>query len=102
MRVVVDTNVVVSRYVAPRGRPAQVLNHWQQGDFDLLVSEPILREYERVLGYDHVRTRHLMSDEEITDIIEDFGEFAIVVDPSEKLAVVKDDPDDDKFLECAV
>lgn len=102
MRIVADTNVVVSRYIAPRGNPARVLDRWRQGEFDLLVSEPLLREYRRVFGYARLRARHHLSDAEIERVIEDLRELAIMTAPCEPIPVVEDDPDDDKFLECAV
>lgn len=101
MRVVLDTNIVVSRYVAPQGVVAQVLERWRQQSFELVVSEAVLSEFQRVLAYDRIRARHLMSDEEILALIEDFREFAILVEPSETADAIKDDPDDNKFLECA-
>ena len=100
MRVVADTNVVVSRYIAPGGSPVRILDRWQQGGFELLVSEPILEEYRRVLRYDRLRARHGLSDDEIEEVIDDLREFAIMTTPGERIEAVKDDPDDDKFLEC--
>lgn len=102
MRVVVDTNVVVSRFLSSLGAPAEILNRWRQETFELLVSEPILAEYERVLGYERVRRRHQMTGEEIHEVMAQFRRFAILVEHLETLDVVKDDPDDNKFLECAL
>jgi putative PIN family toxin of toxin-antitoxin system len=102
MRVVIDTNVVISRYLTPQGVAAQVLDHWKHGRFVLIVSDPILTEYQKVLSYDRIRSRHQLNEVEIAEVIGDFREFATLVEPTEHLAVVKDDPDDDKFLECAV
>ena len=103
MRVVADTNVVVSRYVAPRGAVVRILERWQQNAFDLLVSEAILAEYQRVLAYPRLRARHGLSDEEISVVvIEDFREIGLLIEPEVSLSVVEDDLDDDKFLECAV
>ena len=102
MRVVADTNVVVSRYVAPRGVVVRILERWQQNAFDLLVSEAILAEYQRVLAYPRLRARHGLSDEEISVVIEDFREIGLLIEPEVSLSVVEDDPDDGKFLECAV
>jgi uncharacterized protein len=102
MRVVIDTNVVVSRYLSSHGAPAQVFDSWQEKLFDVLVSEPILEEYERVLKYPHVRAKHQLSDTEIAQIIEDFANLAKIIQPTKHLAVITADPDDDKFLECAV
>lgn len=42
-----------------------------------------------------------MTIEEVEEIIDDFRKFAIAVNSKSKISVVKDDPDDNKFLECA-
>src|SRR5687767_4285145 len=101
MKVVVDTNIVVSSYIVQNGKPAQVLNYWKNRAFDLLVSEQLLAEYEEVLKYTRIRKRHLMNDKEIAGLIEDFREFAILIEPSVTLNVISDDPDDNRVLECA-
>ncbi len=102
MRIVVDTNVVVSGAISAKGAPAEILRRWRQGQFELLVSEPMLAEYERALSYGRVRARHQMSQAEIHALVTQFRRFAILVEPLARLQVVTDDPDDDKFLECAV
>jgi uncharacterized protein len=102
MRVVIDTNVVVSRYLSSHGAPAQVFDAWQEKRFDLLVSDPILEEYERALKYPHVRAKHQLNDTEIAEIIEQFSDLAKMVTPTTSIAVVAADPEDDKFIECAV
>lgn len=101
MRVVVDTNGVVSRAISPTGAPAEILRRWRAGGIELAVSADILAEYERALGYGRVRARHGQSPEDIRETIEEFREFAILVEPEETPALVRDDPDDDKFLWCA-
>ena len=102
MRVVLDTNIIVSRYLSPVGVPAQVLERWQRGAFELLVSGPILSEYEAVLGYERLQRRHGMNAERIGRAVERIRRSATLVVPTETLAVVEEDPDDDKFLECGV
>src|SRR5689334_20214067 len=102
MQVVVDTNLVISRYITPQGKAAQIFYQWENEAFDLLVSEPILQEYERALRYANVRAIHRMTDNEIREIIESFREFAIVVTPKEKLTVVTEDPNDNMVVECGV
>jgi putative PIN family toxin of toxin-antitoxin system len=102
MRVVIDTNVTASRYISPQGAPAEVFGLWEQQVFELLVSEAILAEYERVLQYDKIRSRHRMSDDRIRQVIDDFREVAILVTPAETLNVIPEDPTDNRFLECAV
>ena len=102
MRVVVDTNVVVSHYITPAAHAARVLLAWQAQRFDLIVSEPILAEVERVLAYPHLRARHQMDMAEIAQVIENFQDLAILVEPTDEPDAVRDDPDDNRFIACAI
>lgn len=102
MRVVVATNVVVSRYISPRGVPARVLQLWRSQRFDLIVSSEIIDEYDRVLHDDKVCSFHQMDDVEIARVIADFKELAVLITPTEHFSVVVNDPKDDKFIDCAV
>ncbi len=101
MKVVLDTNIVVSAYLVPVGPPVRILALWRAAAFDLVVSEDILLEYERMLSHPRITARHGMLDEEVVDEIAACREFAILVEPQETLHVVKDDPDD-KFFECGL
>ncbi len=102
MRAVVDTNVFVARLLSPTGAPAQVSDLWEAGAFELVVSEPILTEYARVLAYPHLAARLRLDAAAIAELIAALRQFAILVEPTEPLTVIRDDPHDDKFLECAV
>ena len=102
MRVVLDTNVFVSRYLSPHGIPAQILRRWRAEAFEWVVSEPILAEYQEVLGYDRLRRAHGLSIEEIDSIVENVRKFATMVAPDQHVPLIEEDPDDDKFLEAAL
>lgn len=102
MRVVVDTNLVVSATLSATGAAAEIMRRWRQETFELLISEPILAEYERTLGYDKLRTRHRLTDKEIHELVIQFERFATLVAPTQVLAIIEADPDDNKFIECAV
>lgn len=99
---VLDTNVIVSRFIIEKGPSARIVDRWVAGAFTLLLSEPILAEYHRVLGYQSVRGRHGLNPEQIDRAVARFRESAVVVEASQPLKVIADDPKDDKFLECAV
>lgn len=95
MRVVIDTNVVLSG-VLWHGTPERVLNLWLGGDLRLLVSLPILEEYREIFGrFIDPRTElfskwdHLLSN------------ASELVDPL-PMAPVCRDPKDQIFLEAAV
>jgi putative PIN family toxin of toxin-antitoxin system len=101
MRVVLDTNVVVSRLLSPHGFPARIFRSWQDEAFEVLLSAAALAEYERVLRYPRLRKRHSLSDEGIAGIVRGFRSAAVVVEPRGLPDVVKDDPSDNVFLAIA-
>src|SRR6266545_5979254 len=102
MRVVLDTNTIISRYLSPSGTPARIFQYWEQGAFTLVVSEPILVEIERVFFYPRINKRLRLSDKAIAGIVAGFATFGELVTPQQRLRVVEADPDDDMFIECAV
>ena len=102
MRVVLDTNIIVSRYIVPHGKPAQILARWEEGAFDLLVSTLLLAEIREVLRYPRIRKRHGLDDTEIDARIGILQTFAFVIVRDRHIRVVEDDPDDDMLIECAI
>lgn len=101
MRVVLDTNVFISSVLVSKGYPAKILDAWRKDSFDLLVSPKIVAEVTDVLRRPRIRKKHDWSDEEIDGFIEGLVASAIVVSGGLEVKVIKDDPDDDKYLACA-
>ena len=97
MKVVVDTNVFVSSVFG--GLPRQVVGLWFDGRLTLCLSEPIVTEYQRVL-----REIGAVSAKEERALIEAFASGEGVLYTADPLAIegASSDPDDDKFLECAL
>lgn len=97
MKAVLDTNLLVSAFVFPGGAPEVVYRRALEGHLEIVTSAPLLAELARVLaekfGWEQPRV-----DEAVTQLIT----IATVVTPSETLAVIADDPDDDRVLEAAV
>ena len=96
MRIVLDTNVVVSGLLSDVSVPAQVVDLCIAGDVDLVVDARIVSEYGEVL-----RREELGVEED------DVGDFLALVDYAEHvvaapLALTLPDPDDLPFLEVAV
>lgn len=97
LKVVMDTNVFVSG-VFFSGPPYQILQAWQSGEFELVVSQEILDEYRRVgeiLGDEHPNV-------DLNPIINFVIEHAKVYKPAKLQEPVCEDPDDDKFFACAL
>lgn len=96
MRVVLDTNVLVSAYVFPGGAPEDVYRLVLQGEVEMVTSRPLLVELHRVLTlkFGFARDR---ADEVVAQVLR----LARFVEPADTVTVVADDPDDDRVLEAA-
>jgi len=98
IRAVLDTNVVVSALLFS-GPPSRLISAWQSGRLRLVVSAPILDEYIRVLAYPKFK----LTNTEIRGLLEEelipFIESVTAVPTN-----IPDlrDPDDAKFITCAV
>jgi putative PIN family toxin of toxin-antitoxin system len=97
MKVVIDTNIVVSG-IFWKGNPNKILRAWFSDKFDVLVSPGIVVEYERVIK----RMESGLTTEEIQMWMSLIANHSTIIEPPLKLNVVEADPDDDKFVECAI
>ncbi len=97
MKVVVDTNVIVSGFLSPTSYTATIIRLCMKNAFQILVSKAILNEYEKVLAYPHLGVATC----ERQQFIALLKKAAYSVTPTQNIAVVRD-PSDNKFLECAV
>lgn len=102
MRVVLDTNVLVSAFVSSKGAPAQVFNLWREGKLEIVTSPEAIDELKRVLTYPRLRGRLRYSDKQLHQHLSLLKEYAVFVENLSVVAVVAADPDDDKFLALAL
>jgi hypothetical protein len=97
MKVVVDTNVFVSSFFG--GNPKKIIDLWKNEKITLCLSNAILDEYINVLR------RIGMKDEyELEELLSLFsrGFNILFTTKTPKIKIIKKDPGDDKFIECAV
>lgn len=97
IRAVLDTNVFVSAYLLS-GRLNQLVEFILQDAFRWLLSPEILEEYAAVAA----RPLYGLSREELETLLFQVKERAEWVAVHSSLAVIAQDPSDDKFLACAV
>jgi putative PIN family toxin of toxin-antitoxin system len=96
IRIVLDTNIIVSALLQPLGPPAQVFLLVAGGVIELCVSASVYDEYEEV-----IRRPRLGRDENtIAVTLQLIREKGFWIRPTEAVRVCSD-PDDDIFLECA-
>lgn len=101
MIIVLDTNVIVSGLLSPGGPPARILEAWEKDQFDVAVSVPLLEELKRALAYPRVRKAMKRSPEWIGDLLRRLSASSIVVESTKTVEVIREDPDDNRVLECA-
>jgi putative PIN family toxin of toxin-antitoxin system len=93
LRVVLDTNVLVSGLAYPASVPGRIVSAWQRGGLDVVLSKYILDEMVRVLPK---LSRNKRSPAEIRDLAGSFMLTAEIVEPSgelvEELRDGKDQP----------
>lgn len=102
IRVVLDTNIIVSATILRKGHSAQVLDLWREEKIELAVSLPILEEMKKVLKQARIIKQQSMAQQDVKALIEGFRESGILTSGRLDLEVVREDPEDDKFIICAV
>jgi putative PIN family toxin of toxin-antitoxin system len=96
IRVVIDTNVLVSALLTSGGLPEAVIDLAISGEVQWFASESVLAEYEEVLK----RPRLAIDSGKAVDAMTRIRAIVSVVSPSIRVAAASD-PDDNQFLECA-
>jgi uncharacterized protein len=95
-RVVADTNIFISALMFG-GVPGSFLDLAFQGFFLLITSSVLLDELDEKL-----RTKFELSSEDSDQVRGRLEAVSELVNTTETLTVIKDDPDDDRVLECAI
>ena len=97
MRAVVDTNVFISSFFG--GNPRKIINLWKSGEILLCLSGPVIDEYVAVLS-----RMLLQNEKELEELLSLFagGFNTLFTAKTPKLNIIEKDPDDNKFIECAV
>ena len=96
LKLVLDTNVVVSAVLKPAGLERVSLVFALTAPARLYVSRDIFEEYERVLHRPQLKLSH----SRLGEVLDLLKSRSLLVTPSRRLEVTPD-PDDNIFLECA-
>jgi putative PIN family toxin of toxin-antitoxin system len=97
MRVVIDTNVLISALMFG-GNPREILQRAIRGELRLCISEEILSELGAVLQ----RPKFGFPVTMVNQILSELAAIAELVVPSEEISHIESDPADNRVLECAV
>lgn len=97
VRLVLDSNVIISAFLFG-GPPARLIQLAVDGSAECFTSLPILDEVREVLQ----RPKFGLSSEQALTLVEEVHDLCTVVTPTRRVRAVKDDPDDNMVLECAL
>lgn len=100
IKVVLDTNIIISSVLCVDGNPAKIFELLLRDRIKNYTTDAILEEIKDVFMRPKIMKR--LSLVEIDFIINNFERFSEKIESKTRFKVVKDDPDDDKFLKCAV
>jgi putative PIN family toxin of toxin-antitoxin system len=71
MRLVLDTNVLISGLLYPGGPPSRLVKAWRAGAFDLVISDFVIDELTRI--WTHLASRLKASPNDLADFIDTIG-----------------------------
>ncbi len=97
MKIILDTNVFISG-VFFGGPPYQILDAWRNGTVDIVLSEEIFAEYQRIAK----ELSRQFKEVDISMFLDLITVNGIWVKTPQLPFNVSADPDDDKFLSCAL
>src|ERR1017187_3263895 len=97
IRVVIDTNVVVSANLRDEGLPAAILDLAAGKRIQMCVSAPVLAEYKEVLN----RPRLRLTPQRIAPSLAVIRKTSLLVKPTLTFPRIRDEDPDNRLLECA-
>ena len=100
MRVVIDTNVLISALLKANSGPSKIIELWRAQILDVVVSPEIIAEVSRVLAYPKISER--IPGEVAERFLALLWAAATVIEPNLYVTAVDADPDDDKFVTLAL
>jgi putative PIN family toxin of toxin-antitoxin system len=102
VRVVLDTNTLVSGVISAGGPPRQLLNGARTQAFEMCSSAVLLAELFDVLAREKFAVRLAQAGLSPLIIVSELRRMAYLVAPAEVPRVIENDPDDDHVIACAV
>lgn len=98
VKVVIDTNVIISAAKSTDGNPAQIFEMLLLEEITNYTTKEIIEEIKEVLARPRIKL-NLVEQEFIAN---NYERFSVKIETTSKFDIIKEDSDDNKFLECAV
>ncbi len=98
-KVVLDTNVLISSLLKSESKARDIYRLVLRGEIELYTSVDLINELSRVLEYPKFKFEKLQKKVFLKNLTR---VATILVNPGLRIDLIKEDPPDNKFLECAV
>jgi putative PIN family toxin of toxin-antitoxin system len=102
LRIVLDTDVVVSAFVSPHGASRQLLLAVLDGRVAMIASASLFLEYEAVLTRPSMLVRIRIDEKSVLEVLDELVDLIVPVGLSFQWRLIAADPDDDLVLEAAI
>jgi putative PIN family toxin of toxin-antitoxin system len=102
IRIVLDTDVLVAAFDSPTGASRQLLIEILDGNVSLLMSTPLLLEYEAVLTRPAVLAMIGLDGPAVITVLDELAGLCVPVAMDYRWRPVAADPDDDMVVETAI
>ena len=103
LRATLDVNVLVEGTISSRGPAGAILAAWEEGQVEVVICEEIIAEFEDVLNRPRIRGRYAgLTAPTIAAAVAALRQNATDVLVNDIPSVIRDDPDDDVVLACAI
>lgn len=102
MKVVLDTNVLLSGSIIPDSLPGRIVQAWREARFDLVFSEQMLEEVRRILAYPKINKRLKWDVDTIERFLLLIRFKCVIVNPPPMSFANLRDPDDAVILSALI
>jgi putative PIN family toxin of toxin-antitoxin system len=103
LRVVLDTNVIISSIISNKGAPYQLMKAWHERRFRLVTSRTIIEEVIRVISEPRLKDAFRITDKRIRRIEKALERDAVLASGNADVSgAIPEDPSDEKFLAAAI
>ena len=101
MKITVDTNILVSATFW-YGDSYKIIEKVDNKEIELILSKEIIEEYIEVLNSKEIQEKIKKKNLEIKYTIEKIRTISQIVEKIRSIDIIKEDPTDNKFIECAI
>ena len=103
IKAVLDSGVIVSAFVTPKGISAELLHSARQDLFKIYLCEQIFEEIKRVLlTYPHIREQYFYSNRQVAMFCQGLRDATNLVAKIPVIKVIANDPNDNMVVACAI